>query len=108
MSIFGVYSWIILFVQNKGSWSQWPFGASVTGSWLLALSKFVFIGIILAVIILILRFVFGPKGALRDKELDMEAKEEENKKEAMNILRKRLARGDISIEEFEKKKRLLE
>ncbi len=94
----------------KGSdWDFWPFGRGLTGGWVMILSKFVFIGAILAVILGFLRLLFGPAGYFRDKEMDLEAEEERKRiREAVDLLRQRLARGEISEEEFMRKKRLLE
>ncbi len=95
--------------QAAGEWAGFPFGPGFTGSWLLAVCKFLFIGLVLALIIGILRRVFGPGGFLRDKELDREAAEERrNRQEARQILDQRLARGEISPEEYTKRKRALE
>ncbi len=97
-----------LLVAHGRDWSMWPFGPGFTGSWLLTVTKFVFIGVILALIMLGLRLLFGPKGPLRDKDLDREAEEERKQvQESLEILRKRLARGEITEEEFERKERLL-
>ncbi|WP_457570640.1 SHOCT domain-containing protein [Desulfovulcanus sp.] len=105
MQIFGPY----LIYARTDSWQYWPFGEGFTGGWLLTLSKFVFIGVILALIMGFLRFLFGPGGPLRDKEMDREAEEERKRiQEAVDILRKRLARGEITEEEFERKKWYLE
>ncbi len=90
-------------------WSHWPFGPGMTGSWLMGLSKFVFLGLILALILGLLRYFFGPGGMMRDKEMDREAEEERREiRRAVNLLRERLARGEIAEEEFERKKRMLE
>ncbi|MFO7727667.1 MAG: SHOCT domain-containing protein [Desulfonatronovibrio sp.] len=98
-----------IFSLDEIDWSYWPFGEGFTGSWILILSKFVFIGLILAVIIGFLRLLFGPGGMFRDKEMDLEAEQERQKvREAVDVLRQRLARGEISDEEFEHKKWLLE
>lgn len=90
-------------------WSRWPFGPGLTGGWLLALTKFLFIGLALAGIILLLRFLFGPRGRLRDASLDEEAKRDrQSRQESLDILRKRFAAGEIDEEEFTRSKRLLE
>lgn len=94
---------------SEVDWSYWPFGEGFTGSWILALTKFLFIGAILAVILGFLRLLFGPKGFFRDEEMDREAEEERQKvREAVDVLRQRLARGEITEEEFEHKKWILE
>ncbi len=98
-----------IFNFSDVDWSYWPFGEGFTGSWILILSKFVFIGVILAVILGFLRVLFGPRGFFRDKEMDIEAEQERQRvREAVDILRQRLARGEISEDEFEYKKWLLE
>lgn len=99
---------MIFLAANGGGWESWPFGAGFTAGWLMTLSKFVFIGLILGLIMLALRILFGPRGPLRDKDLEREAEEEKQRiSEAMDILRKRLAAGEISEEEFERKKWLI-
>jgi|SRR6056297_703415 len=96
------------FLVNHGpGWFSWPFGPSFTGGWILSLSKFVFIGLVLALILWLLRWAFGPGGPLRDKEFDCPS-EEKTYDEALDILRKRMAKGEISLEEFEMRKRALE
>lgn len=95
--------------MNGSGWEFWPFGQGFTGGWIMTLSKFVFIGAILAVILGFLRLLFGPSGYFRDKEMDLEAEEERKRiRDAVDLLRQRLARGEISEEEFTRKKRLLE
>ena len=100
------------FVCRAGAgmdWSHWPFGPGMTGSWLMTLSKFAFMGVILAIILGILRYFFGPGGMMRDPEMDREAEEERREiRKSVNLLRERLARGEISEEEFERTKRILE
>lgn len=94
--------------SNNGDWSAFPFGPGFTGSWLLAICKFLFIGLILALIMVVLRWLFGPKGFLRDKELDREAAgERKSRQEAGKILDQRLARGEISPEEYARRKKAL-
>ncbi|MFN2267185.1 MAG: SHOCT domain-containing protein [Desulfonatronovibrio sp.] len=98
-----------MFNLSEIDWSYWPFGEGFTGSWILALTKFLFIGAILAVILGFLRLLFGPKGFFRDEEMDREAEEERQKvREAVDVLRQRLSRGEITEEEYERKKWILE
>ena len=92
-----------------GQWSGFPFGPGLAGGWLLAICKFLFIGLVLALIIGILRWAFGPGGFFRDEELDREAEEERrNRREARMVLDQRLARGEISPEDYTKRKKSLE
>ena len=99
---------VLFAAGNPGDWSGFPFGPGFTGSWLLAVGKFVFIGLILGVILWVLRKFFGPGGPLRDRDLDREAEEiRAGRVEALKILDRRLASGEISNEEYLEKKSLL-
>ncbi len=72
------------------TWNTWPFGVGVGDSWLFILLKFVFIGVVLGVIILILRSLLGIK-----------------RKTPLDILKERLARGEITPQEYERLKRII-
>jgi uncharacterized membrane protein len=96
-----------LLSASSSPWRHWPFGPSLTGGWLLALTKFVFIGLVLALILWLLRWAFGPGGRFRDQE-DEREQNRQSKLEAMDILRRRLAQGEISPDEFEDRKKLLD
>lgn len=99
---------IALLAAKSGNWGHWPFGPGFEGGWLYAILKFVFIAFILALLLALLRWAFGPGGFLRDKQLDAEAqKERESKYEALRILDERLARGEIAVDEYEKRKQVL-
>ncbi|MFW5722283.1 MAG: SHOCT domain-containing protein [Desulfohalobiaceae bacterium] len=90
-------------------WSTWPFGPGFEHSWISAVLRFAFIGLILGGILALLRWAFGPGGWLRDKELEAESEaERKSKQEAVDVLRKRLAAGEIDADEFEKRKRSIE
>mgnify|MGYP006292218649 CR=1 FL=1 len=98
----------LLAAKGAGKWAHWPFGPGFEGSWLYAILKFVFIAVILALLLALLRWAFGPGGFMRDKDLDEEAKaEQESKQEALRILDERLAKGEISVEEYEQRKQAL-
>jgi uncharacterized membrane protein len=91
------------------SWSRWPFGPGLGGEWLATIGQFAFIGLILAGIILLLRLFFGPGGWLRDTDLDEEAEQDKrSRQEALDILRKRFAAGEITEQEFTERKRVIE
>jgi uncharacterized membrane protein len=92
---------------GAGGWSRWPFGPGLEGGWLLMISKFIFIGLVLAGIIWLLRRGFGPGGFLREDRQD-EPGEGSGRREALQRLRKRLADGEISPEEFSRRKRALD
>ncbi len=100
---------VLFAAGNPGDWSAFPFGPGFTGSWLLAVCKFVFIGLVLTLIIWLLRKVFGPGGPLRDEGLDREAEAARaGRLEALRILDRRLASGEITDEDYVQKKKLLE
>ena len=99
---------IIFWAARGNNWAHWPFGPGFEGGWLYAILKFVFIAVILALLLALLRWAFGPGGFLRDKEFDEEAQQDlESRHEAIKILDERLAKGEISVEEYEKRKQAL-
>lgn len=98
----------LFLAQRAGSWDHWPFGPGFLGGWLLTLTKFVFIGLVLAVIIWVLRWAFGPGGWLRDEELDRPEDDSEDRSTPLRILDERLARGEISPEEYRRRRQALE
>lgn len=96
--------WKHLFmVQGPSQWTHWPFGPSILGGWLNMLTKFIFIGLILALIMYLLRYLFGPGGPMRE---DQTSRDESDP--ALEILRRRLAAGEISPEEYERLLALLQ
>jgi len=100
----GLFQHLFLVQGHTGDWVNFPFGPGHTGSWLASVAKFALIGAFLALIILFLRVMFGPGGPLRDKEFD----EENTGEEPLEILKRRLAEGEITPEEYEQRKRLIE
>lgn len=83
-------------------WRAWPFNAGYGEHILPAIARMAFVGLIFAVIIVFLRFLYGPKGIWRDHELDREADEMRVQEKAE--LDEQLKNGDIT--EFEYKIRL--
>ncbi len=87
-------------------WRAWPFNAGYGDHLLPSLARLAFVTIIMAAILLFLRFLFGPGGCLRDEELDREAEEERRKERAeLDAL---LAKGEISEMEYKLKMKSLE
>ncbi len=85
-------------------WDTWPFTPGY-GDFSSTLAKFALVAVILGLILLFLRLLYGPKGIFRDKELDREA-EELRRKELEEIERARAA-GEISeLDYIYRKKRL--
>ena len=77
---------------EPSAWTAWPFGPGPTGGVLLILSKFLFIAVVLALIIFLLRWAFGPGGRFRDNR-------SESREKALEALDMRLAKGEITPEE---------
>lgn len=87
-------------------WRAWPFNAGYGEQLLPSLARLAFVTIILAAILLFLRFLFGPGGWLRDEELDREAEEERRIERAeLDAL---LAKGEISELQYQMKMKSLE
>ncbi len=55
--------------------NTWPFGPGYSEGFLSVLLKYGFIAVIFLLIALVLRFLFGPGGPLRDKEFDLPPEE---------------------------------
>lgn len=73
----------------------WPFGMGVSDGLLFILLKFLFIGVILGLIIFILKLILGP--SLKNNiQLD-----------PIEILKTRLAKGEISEEEYKRLRSLI-
>lgn len=68
----------------------WPFGLGVSDGLLFIVLKFLFIGLVLGFIIFILKLILGPS-LKKDIQLD-----------PSEILKIRLAKGEISEEEYNK------
>lgn len=83
-------------------WRAWPFNAGYGDHILPAIARFIFVTLILGGILLMLRFLFGPGGPLRDEEMDREA--EEMIRKEREELDEQLANNEIT--EFEYKIRL--
>ena len=79
-------------------WRAWPFNAGYGDHLLPSLARLAFVTVIMGAILLFLRFLFGPGGPLRDKELDREAEEERRQERAE--LDAMLENGEITELEY--------
>lgn len=86
-------------------WRAWPFNAGYGDHLLPSLARLAFVTLIMGVILLFLRLLFGPGGPLRDKEMDREA--EEQIKQERAELEDKFARGEISEIEYKVKMKSL-
>ncbi|SMP38991.1 hypothetical protein [Desulfonatronum lacustre] len=98
---------LLFTAQGPSEWAHWPFGPSFVGSWLNMLTKFVFIGLVLALMMYLLRYLFGPGGPMRDEGLDA-SPDEQVLEQALAVLRKRMMEGRIEPEDFERARKLME
>lgn len=87
-------------------WRGWPFNSGVGGDWQTSLATYAFSALILTLICVFLRLLYGPKGIWRDKEMDREA--EEIKAAALEKLGRELAAGAITEAQYEQKKKALD
>jgi len=84
-------------------WRGWPFNSGTAGDWQTSLATYAFSALILGVICLFLRKLYGPGGIWRDKELDREA--EEIRRQELAELERQLAAGKISSPLYELRKK---
>lgn len=91
--------------MDDPTWRAWPFNAGYGDHLLPSLARLAFVTLIMGVILLFLRFLFGPGGPLRDKEMDREAEEEIKRERAE--LEAMFARGEISELEYNVKMKSL-
>ncbi|WP_243545962.1 SHOCT domain-containing protein [Pseudodesulfovibrio tunisiensis] len=90
-------------IFNNPQWRAWPFGSGYGDALLPSLARFAFVALLLGVILLFLRLLFGPKGIFRDKELDREA--EELRQQEIAELTKQFEAGEVGEAEFQVRKR---
>lgn len=90
-------------------WQTWPFGEMPPGSedsWLFVLTKGLFLLLIFAVIIALIRWLFGPGGRLAEPWMH-ESWEEKRQADLAELERKREA-GELSEAKYQRRKRKLE
>lgn len=92
--------------QLSSKWDIWPFNSGYGGDWQTTLATYAYSAVILAVICLFLRFLFGPGGIWRDKELEREA--ELMRERELRELQAQLSSGRISKAEYDMKVRRLD
>ena len=83
---------------DSPQWKAWPFNAGYGEHFFPAVARLAFVFLIIGVILLFLRLLFGPGGPLRDKELEEEARLETEQERAE--LEELFAKNDISEAEY--------
>lgn len=83
-------------------WDTWPFTPGYGDFWS-SVFKFVYVAVILGLIFLFLRVLFGPKGIFRDKEMDREAAQA--RAEALEDLKREYEAGEITELDYKLRKR---
>ena len=84
--------------MDSPQWRAWPFNSGYGETLLPAVARLLFVTMIMGVILLFLRLLFGPGGPLRDKELEEEARQETERERAE--LKEQLDRGELSEQEY--------
>ncbi|MCJ2164047.1 MULTISPECIES: SHOCT domain-containing protein [unclassified Pseudodesulfovibrio] len=83
---------------DSPQWRAWPFNSGYGEHVLPAIARLAFITLIMGVILLFLRLLFGPGGPLRDKELEEEARQETQRERAETEAL--FARGELTELEY--------
>jgi putative membrane protein len=86
-------------------WRGWPFNSGTSGDWQTSLATYAFSALILAVICIFLRLLYGPKGIWRDKDMEREA--EAARRAELADLDRRLASGQITRQQYDMKKKAI-
>ena len=87
-------------------WDHWPFNSGTGGDWQTTLATYAFSALILGVISLFLRKLYGPGGIWRDKDMEREA--EETRRKAHAELDADLRAGRLTQAQYTLKKRALD
>jgi uncharacterized membrane protein len=87
-------------------WEFWPFSSGTGERWLPMLARIGFMVAIFVFIAAFLRFLHGPKGLLRDKEMDREA--EEIRQQELAQLKAEFEQGDWTPGQYRRHKRRIE
>jgi len=70
-SVFGGIAFLAQAAGGVADWRDtWPFGPGYAEGWISTVLKFGMIAVLFLGIALLLRFLFGPGGWMRDKEFD--------------------------------------
>ncbi|MDR3641369.1 MAG: SHOCT domain-containing protein [Humidesulfovibrio sp.] len=89
--------------ELPSKWTGWPFHTGYGGDWETSLATFAFSALILGIICLFLRLLYGPRGIWRDKEMDREAAEARRKAHAELDAAYRAGRIDEARYKLEKR-----
>lgn len=90
----------------QADWRTWPFGYGWGDSWLFVGAKLLFIVLLFAAIIFVIRRLFGPRGPLREKWMDEDW--EHQRQERLRDLDEKLANGELDRAAYERRRRKAE
>ena len=93
--------------KNPASqWDTWPFSSGLEESWAFIVTKGLFIIAIFVVIILFVRWLFGPGGRLAEPWMREEWARQ--RQEELANLEARYARGELDAASYERRKKKLQ
>jgi uncharacterized membrane protein len=87
-------------------WEVWPFSSGADETWLFIVTKSLFILVIFALLIMFIRYVFGPGGALAEPWMREEW--ETRRQQELADLERLKAEGQVSEADYQRRKAKLD